>query len=199
MVTVAPGVACAGVTETMRGATRKSVALVAVPAGLATPRRPVVAPAGTTTRSEVADTIVTGLALRLPPALVKVTPVTLARLVPLRVTRAPSAPTAGLKLLRVGALMTTNGAGLVAVPPGVVTVTGAVVAAAGTVVVMVVSLTTWESIPATDPNRTALAFVKLVPTIVTSVPTTPSSGVRLVIRGVTLKHGECSSGCRPDS
>jgi hypothetical protein len=133
IVTVAPGVACEGVTVTMRGATRKSAALVTGPAGLATARRPEVAPAGTVTRIEVAETIVTGLAL----TPLKVTPVTLPRLVPEIVTSVPSAPTVGVKLLSVGALMTTNGVALVAVPPGVVTVTVAVTAAAGTVVVMV--------------------------------------------------------------
>src|SRR6185503_11681213 len=109
----------------MRGATRKLAALVTgPPAGLTTAKRPVVAPAGIVTRNEVADTTVTGPALR--PLIV--TPVTLARLVPLRVTTAPSAPTAGVKLAMVGGLMTTKGAGLVAIPPGVVTVTGAVMA-----------------------------------------------------------------------
>jgi hypothetical protein len=43
-----------------------------------------------------------------------------------------------------------------------------------------------NGVAATAPKRTALAFVKLVPTIVTRVPTTPSSGDRLVMRGVTL-------------
>src|SRR4030095_4526111 len=137
IVTGVPGVACDGVNETMRGATRKPAALVTGPAGLTTPMRPVVAPAGTGTRIEVADRTVTGPVL----TPLKVTLVTLARLVPFSVTSAPSGPTVGLKLLRVGALMTTNGAGLIAVPPGVVTLTVPVAAVPGTVAVMV-----WSSI-----------------------------------------------------
>ena len=101
----------------------------------------------------------------------------------------PSAPTAGVKLVMVGALMTTKGAGLVAVPPGVVMLTGAVTAVAGTLAVIVESSTTAKlpGATATAPKRTALAPVKVVPAIVTTVvATTPSSGVRLVILGTAL-------------
>src|SRR5262249_42201746 len=75
-----------------------------------------------------------------------------------------------------------------AAPPGVITVTGPVVAPAGTVVLIVVALVT-DAGAATPLNFTVLPPTKVVPVIVTLVPTAPLSGVRLSIVGTTLKVG----------
>jgi hypothetical protein len=71
---------------------------------------------------------------------------------------------------------------LVAVPPGVVTLTGPVVAPAGTIAWIAVSEATVKVAP-TPLNATAVAPVKLVPLIVTLVPTGPLVGAKLVIVG----------------
>src|SRR5947208_9885184 len=71
---------------------------------------------------------------------------------------------------------------LVAVPPGVVTLSGPVVAPVGTVAWIVVAEVTVK-LALTPLNVTVVAPVKLVPLIVTLVPTGPLVGVKLVIVG----------------
>ncbi len=56
------------------------------------------------------------------------------------------------------------------IPAGVVTVTSTVPVPAGLSAVIEVSLTTVTFVAAVVPNSTAVAPVKLVPVIVTSVP-----------------------------
>src|SRR5205823_7810643 len=77
---------------------------------------------------------------------------------------------------------------LLAVPPGVVTLIGPLVAPAGTVVVIAVAELTVKLALALL-NSTAVAPLKLVPLIVTLVPTGPLPGVKLVIVGglITVK------------
>ena len=77
---------------------------------------------------------------------------------------------------------------LVAVPPGVVTLSGPVVAPVGTVAWIVVAEVTVK-LALTPLNVTVVAPVKLVPLIVTLVPTGPLVGVKLVIVGglITVK------------
>jgi hypothetical protein len=75
---------------------------------------------------------------------------------------------------------------LLAVPPGVVTEIFAVTAPVGTVVVIWVSEFTVK-VAATVPNFTAVAWVRLVPVIVTVVPTTPLVGAKVLTEGVILK------------
>src|ERR671923_14395 len=58
IVTSSPGSALRGVKLSIFGVTLKTAALRASPAGLLTPNFPVVAPAGTTIRIDVADTTV---------------------------------------------------------------------------------------------------------------------------------------------
>src|SRR2546422_2412708 len=71
---------------------------------------------------------------------------------------------------------------LLAVPPGLVTLIGPVVAPVGTVAAIVVAEPTVK--PALAPlNSTAVAPVKLVPLMVTLVPTGPLVGVKLEIVG----------------
>src|SRR5258706_10147105 len=106
------------------------------------------------------------------------------------VTLVPTGPLVGAKLVMVGGLAVTVKAPLLlAVPPGVVTLIGPVVAPAGTVAVIEVAELTVKVAP-TPLTVTALAPVKLVPVIVTLVPTGPLVGAKLVMVGglaVTVK------------
>jgi len=93
-----------------------------------------------------------------------------------------------VKLVIVGALaVTVKLPLLVAVPPGVVTLIGPVVAPLGTVAVIEVAELTLK--PALTPLKaTALAPVKLVPLMLTLVPTGPLPGVKpLIVGGLTLE------------
>ena len=111
-----------------------------------------------------------------------VTAVAPVKFVPLMVTLVPTGPLVGVKLVIVGALVTVNGLALVAVPPGVVTLSGPVVAPVGTVAWIAVAEVTVKL--ALNPlNVTDVAPVKLVPLIVTLVPTGPLVGVKLVTVG----------------
>jgi hypothetical protein len=138
MVTIVPGTPRAGWNPSIDGVTAKLPALGTEPAGSPTVILPLVAPTGTTTRSEVAERIVTELAA-VP---LKLTLFTVARFAPVTVTAVPIGPAAGAKLLIVGARITTKSDGLVAMPAGVVTTTRPVTAVAGTVVVIVLASTT---------------------------------------------------------
>ena len=74
---------------------------------------------------------------------------------------------------------------LVAVPAGVVTLNGPVVAPAGTVAWIAVAEVTVK-LALTPLNVTDEAPVKLVPLIVTLVPTSPLVGVKLAIVGALV-------------
>ena len=76
---------------------------------------------------------------------------------------------------------------LMAVPAGVVTAIFPVVAPAGTVAVILIGVLTVKAVAAVPLNVTVDAPVKLAPLIVTLVPITPLAGVKLVIRGATVK------------
>jgi hypothetical protein len=78
-------------------------------------------------------------------------------------------------------------AALVPVPAGVVTLIFPVVAPAGTVVVILLAELIANGVAGTPLNVTDVAPVKLAPLIVTVVPTAPLVGVKLVIRGATVK------------
>jgi hypothetical protein len=80
-------------------------------------------------------------------------------------------------------LVTVKSVALVAVPPGVVTVILPVVAPVGTVAVIFVAEFTVNVVAATPLNLTEVAPVKLVPVILTVVPTGPEVGVNDVIVG----------------
>src|SRR5947207_9752636 len=95
-----------------------------------------------------------------------------------------SAWPAAWSIVTVGGVVspTVKLAALLAVPPGVVTLIGPLVAPAGTVVVIAVAEFTVK-LALTLLNSTAVAPLKLVPLIVTLVPTGPLLGVKLVIVG----------------
>jgi hypothetical protein len=158
--------------------TVKSVLLVAVPPGVVTATRPVVAPEGTVARICIPFTV------KLAAMPLNVTAVAPARLVPLMVTDVPTGPLVGVKLLIVGAgpAVTVNEDELVAVPPGVVTVSTPVVAPVGTVAVICVAELTVK-IAVKPLNRTVVAPVRLLPVMTTDVPTGPLAGVTVVIVG----------------
>ena len=91
-------------------------------------------------------------------------------------------PGAGVVICAGVVVDTVNGAPLLGWPP-TVTTTGPVVAPVGTSVLMLVAFQLVDV--ATKPLNVTLPWVvpKLVPAIVTGVPTGPLGGVRLVIAG----------------
>src|SRR5205807_1025064 len=179
IVTLVPTGPVVGERPAMVGAltTVNELALVAVPPGVVTLTGPVVAPAGTVARIAVSEVTVK---VALTP--LNDTAVAPVKFVPLIVTLVPTGPLVGVKLAIVGGLTTVNELPLVAVPPGVVTLSGPVVAPAGTVARIAVSEVTVK-VALTPLNDTDVAPVKLVPLIVTLVPTGPLVGVKLAIVG----------------
>ena len=75
---------------------------------------------------------------------------------------------------------------LLPAPPGVVTEILPVIAPAGTVAVILVSEFTVNAVAAIPPNFTAVACNSPVPVIVTTVPTGPLGGLKLLTPGNTL-------------
>src|SRR3989442_471317 len=175
MVTLVPTGPLAGVKLVTVGGlmTVKLPALLAVPPGVATLIGPLEAPAGTVAVIAVAE-----LTVKLALTLLNSTAVAPLKLVPLMVTVVPAPPLVGEKLVIVGGGMTVKLLALLAVPPAVVTLIGPVEAPLGTVAAIEVDEFTVK--PALTPsNRTALAPVKLVPLMVTLVPTPPLAGEKL--------------------
>src|SRR5436853_5220832 len=166
--------------------TEKLAALLAVPPGVVTLIGPLVAPAGTVAVIAVAEFTVK-LAL-VPLNSTAEAPV---KLVPLMVTLVPTGPLPGVKLEIVGGLMTVKLAALLAVPSEVVTLIGPLETPAGTVAVIAVAELTVK-LALVPLNSTALAPVKLVPLIVTLVPTGPLLGVKLEMLGGLMKIGRAS-------
>jgi hypothetical protein len=171
--------------------TMKSGVAVAVPPVVVTVIGPVVAPAGT----------VAVICVVLATVNVALTPLnrtfrTLAKLAPKMLTTVPTGPDGGVKLLMmggVGPVVTMKSGVAVAVPPVVVTVIGPVVAPAGTVAVICVVLAT-VNVALTPLNRTFRTLAKLAPKMLTTVPTGPDGGVKLLMMGgvgpvVTMKSG----------
>src|SRR5215471_14253290 len=74
---------------------------------------------------------------------------------------------------------------LLAVPPAVVTLILPVTAPVGTVAVIFVSETTVNEVALTPPNVTFVAPLRLLPVMVTTVPTAPLVGLKVVIEGST--------------
>lgn len=112
----------ASVGTELGSSTVKAVALVAVPPGVVTATKPLVAPTGTVKVSVAASSTVK------PPTFApfKVTAVAPVRLVPVTVTLLPTSPLAGAKLSSAGAgVVTVKVTGADVPPPGtgVVTVT----------------------------------------------------------------------------
>jgi hypothetical protein len=167
--------------------TVKFVALIAVPLAVFTVIGPVVAPVGTLATICVAvfDVIVAITPLNFT----QVAPV---RLVPLIVTEVPTDPLDGENEEIVGAadvVVTVKFVALVAVPLAVFTVIGPVVAPVGTSVPICVAV--FDVIVAITPlNLTQFAPVRLVPLIVTEVPTSPLDGENELMVGSPFASAE---------
>lgn len=150
--------------------TVKLPALVADPSSVVTVMGPVAAPKGTVVVT-VPELLTVNVAA-VPPNEMAVAPV---KVVPVIVTPVPTGPVAGAKEVMAGVtvkrVVVTKGPLL-----GVVIVMGPVVAPAGTVVVIVPEGSTVKG-EATPLNETAVAPVKAVPVIVTTVPAGPKVGV----------------------
>lgn len=152
--------------------------VVAVPDGVVTAIGPVVAAAGTVAWIWLADTCTNTAAVPL-----KVTAVAPPRFTPLMVTILPVAPDVGEKeVIRGADEMTVKFEAVVEVPVTLVMEMGPVVAPMGTVVVNSVGETSVK--PAEVPlNFTEEVLEKFEPTRLTSVPTMPEAGEKLVIEG----------------
>jgi hypothetical protein len=83
---------------------------------------------------------------------------------------------------------------LVAVPAEVVTEIGPVVAPIGTLAFTMVAELITTALAVTPLNFTTAPEMKLVPLIVTTVPTAPEVGEKLVIVGVVPLERESGSG-----
>ena len=145
---------------------------------------PVVAPAGTVAVIEVSLQLVVEAAVPL-----KVTLPPVPKSVPVIVTEVPTSPEGGSNRVITGFRITVKATPLLATPL-TVTTTSPVSAPAGTVAVIEVSLQ--FVVLAAVPLKVTLPLVpKLVPVIVTAVPTVPEPGLRPVIDGaedpVTVK------------
>lgn len=115
-------------------------------------------------------------------------PTVVPKFVPLISSHIPTGPELGLSDVIVGGGMTVNAAPLLAFPP-TVTATFPLVAPLGTGTVMLMSLQL-AGVAAVPLKLTMLELCtapKLVPVIVTGVPTSPDAGLRLLMPGVTVK------------
>lgn len=92
-------------------------------------------------------------------------------------------PWAAAKLSLAGALRAVKEPALVAVPPGVVTRRGPVATPAGAVAIICVAELTLKDAAFKALKVTAVAPLKPVPLMVTTVPALPLGGVKLVIAG----------------
>ena len=152
-----------------------------LPAGVTT-TFPVVAVAGTYARIFLSVQLICEAVTPL-----KVTDPELPKLVPLILTSVPVEPELGSSFSMLGpveALVTVNLTPALATPPEVVTTTFPVVAPSGTFasILLLAQLDVVAVVPlkVTDPPE----LPKLVPLILTLVPTGPSSGFKLVMFGV---------------
>src|SRR5207237_25500 len=145
IVTVAPTAAAEGVNPVTFGSTASVAALVAVPPPVVTEIVPVLAPAGTVSRTWSADSV------EKPAA----TPFTFPNPEPAIVTSAPAAALAGANEVSFGS--TLNVPTLNPVPPGFVTPICPVSAVAGTTALICEAETIVEGTVDTPPNVTALA------------------------------------------
>src|SRR5207253_2662040 len=186
MVTAVPTGPEVGFRLVMAGAdevTVKLTPLLAIPPTVTT-TLPVVAPPGTDATMLVALQLVV-LAVVPLKATVPVVP----KLVPVMVTAVPTGPEVGFRLVMAGAEeVTVKFTPLLAIPP-TVTTTLPVVAPPGTDATMLVALQL--VVLAAVPLKVTVPVVpKLVPVMVTAVPTGPEVGFRLVMAGadeVTVK------------
>ena len=165
--------------------TTKLVPLIPVPVAVVTEIAPEIAPAGTGIVIEVSSHAVAPVAVVLLNFTVLV-PCEAPKPVPVMVTEVPTGPPDGLKLLTTGAAPTTKLSTLVPVPAAVVTEMVPEEAPAGTATVIDVLLQLVAGAAVVAPKATVLVPwlpPKLVPVMVTEVPTGPPAGLKLVTVG----------------
>ena len=168
--------------------TTKLVAEVAVPLAFTTAMAPVVAPAGTVAVSWVLE-FAANVGALVP---LKLTCVKVDRFVPVMTTLVPTGPEVGVKLVMVGAadvVVAVNDVAEVAVPAGATTEIAPVVVPAATVAVSCVAEFTAKLLAVVPLKRTAVAPVKFAPCTVTTVPTGPLAGAKLVIVVTAVDDG----------
>ena len=180
MSTTVPGPPTVGVNDVMSGTVRKVkiLLLLPVPPGVVTVIGPV-APPATVAVIEVVLTMVKSVAA-VPPIATAVVP---SKLAPVMVTTVPVPPMVGVHEVMIGAGMNVKKVLLVAVPTGVVMVIDPV-APLPTVALSEVSLATVNDAAAVPPKATAVAPVKLVPVMLTTVPAPPMVGENEVMVGI---------------
>jgi hypothetical protein len=178
IVTGVPAAAELGLRLLIAGVetTVNAMLLLATPPAFTT-TLPLVAPAGTGTTMLVALQLVGVAATPLNVTVPCVAP----KFVPVMVTEVPTAAELGLRLLIAGVESTVNAMPLLATPP-TVTTTLPFVAPAGTGATILVALQL-VAVAAVPLNVTVPAVPKLVPAIVTEVPTTAERRLRLPIWG----------------
>ena len=145
--------------------------------------------AGEATVHSVVEVQLTDVAF-VDPNLKIVADVPRANPVPLTVTLVPPAldPVFGLRPVTVGTNLNWSAVEIALVPFGVVTVTCTVPAvSAGEAAVIEPSRLTVNMVALAEPNLTAVASLRLVPVIVTSVP--PATGPSLGLTPVTVGGG----------
>jgi hypothetical protein len=161
--------------------TTKVTPLLATPPTVTT-TGPVVVPDGTVTVIE-AEAQLAAVAL-FPLKVTVLVPWLKPKFPPATVTMVPTGPTFGDRVVMTGAELTVKVTPLLATPP-TVTTTGPVLAPLGTVVV--IELVVHAEGTATIPLKVTVLFPwldpKLPPAIVTTVPTGPTFGDRLVMVG----------------
>ena len=147
---------------------------------------PVVAPLGTGTTTLALLQLV-GVAA-VPLNVTVLLPCVAPKFAPVMVTAVPTAPEAGVKLVMFGTEITVKLAPLLAAPP-TVTTTLPVVAAAGTGATMLVllQLAGEAAVPLNVTVLLPWLDPKLVPVMVTDVPTPPEPGDMLLMPGAALK------------
>jgi hypothetical protein len=170
-----------GTNEVIVGAaaapvTVKSWLLVAVPLGVVTVIRPVVAPVGTMAVIWVPEGFDENVVAFVRLNLTAVVPT---KFEPLIVTEVPTGPLVGEKFVMLGAHEdpTMKSSVLSPDPSGVVTLIFPVTAPPGTVAVIELFEFTVKVIWSAPPNSTSVAPWKWLPEIVTGVPTGPHAGV----------------------
>jgi hypothetical protein len=192
IVTVAPTPPLVGVKLEIKGGgiTEKLDALVPVWPSRVTVIAPLVAPAGTVVVILVVVLAVTVAVV--PLNLTVLLEGVVSKFAPVMVTVAPAPPVFGVKLEIVGGGVIAKEEALVAVWPATVTAIVPLVAPGGTVVVMPVDVLaeTTATVPLNLTVLLAGVGSKLVPVIVTIVPTIPPPGEKFVITGTTIKFEE---------
>jgi hypothetical protein len=198
MTTDVPTVPEVGANEVIVGAaaapvTVKSWLLIAVPLGVVTLIRPVVALFGTVAVSWVPEEFDENVVAFVTLNLTAVVP---AKFEPLIVTDVPTGPLVGEKLVMLGAQEEPTMKSLVlsSDPSGVVTLTLPVVAPAGTFAVIELFELTVKVVWSAPPNSTSVAPWKWFPEISTEVPTEPQAGVN----PSTVGAGAANAAGAPD-